>query len=44
VRRGRSQFIPHGRFAVLKLRSFVDFAMPRLRALFEELGRAIDVD
>ncbi|MGF6722163.1 DNA-binding transcriptional LysR family regulator [Paraburkholderia sp. GAS41] len=35
---------PHGRLAVPKVRSFVDFALPRLRARFEELERAIAVD
>lgn len=35
---------PQGRLAVPKVRSFVDFALPRLRALFEELKRMTDVD
>ncbi|MEM5425462.1 MULTISPECIES: LysR family transcriptional regulator [Paraburkholderia] len=35
---------PHGRLSVPKVRSFVDFAAPRLRAYFEEARRITDAD
>jgi DNA-binding transcriptional LysR family regulator len=35
---------PHGRLAVPKVRAFVDFALPRLRAQFEEFKRMTDPD
>ncbi|MGF6754173.1 LysR family transcriptional regulator [Paraburkholderia sp. GAS42] len=35
---------PHGRLTVPKVRSFVDFAVPRLRALFSELKGITDPD
>ncbi|RAN81139.1 LysR family transcriptional regulator [Bacillus sp. SRB_336] len=34
---------PHGRLAVPKVRAFVDFALPRLRAEFASLANAADV-
>ncbi|MBV8261487.1 MAG: LysR family transcriptional regulator [Paraburkholderia sp.] len=35
---------PHGRLSVPKVRSFVDFAAPRLREYFEQAGRITDAD
>ncbi|MCP3722462.1 LysR family transcriptional regulator [Paraburkholderia sp. CNPSo 3272] len=35
---------PHGRLSVPKVRSFVDFAAPRLRAYFEQARRITDAD
>ncbi|HKR44885.1 MAG TPA: LysR family transcriptional regulator [Paraburkholderia sp.] len=35
---------PHGRLSVPKVRSFVDFAVPRLRAYFEQARRITDAD
>jgi DNA-binding transcriptional LysR family regulator len=36
--------MPHGRLSVPKVRSFVDFATPRLREYFEEARRITDAD
>ncbi|MEM5315358.1 LysR family transcriptional regulator [Paraburkholderia sp. JHI869] len=35
---------PHGRLSVPKVRSFVDFAIPRLRGYFEQAQRITDAD
>ena len=35
---------PHGRLSVPKVRSFVDFAAPRLREYFEQARRITDAD
>lgn len=36
--------MPHGRLSVPKVRSFVDFATPRLREYFEQARRVTDAD
>jgi len=35
---------PHGRLSVPKVRSFVDFAVPRLREYFDQARRITDAD